>query len=321
MQSHKTFNKIEKPLICSYNNPEMNQLYRVFTGKGEINQVMNLLHKEETLTVGIMDTGNEKDLIETMMWYNLNFNHGLHVITTRERFKSLSLDTKFTDIVYIVFDTMPSLGQRANAMSEVCSSSYFFLTRSDVDLVDFNWDELLKKITSHDRPVVLAPLVFNKNKELVPTVRIPHFNKKEIDPAGCNPATVDTETLYPFLGLGLYDKTLFRKLRGYDTEIESAFWQCLDFGTRCWLYGYSIKTVNDVAIIFYSKQFMIEDRSDAQGVDRFYTKALGVRLINGRIKPRRGYRTNHRVLVSEVKPKVGLYKTDFETLSNNWVMP
>ncbi len=280
------------------------------------------LHKEELLAVGIMDTGSKEDLEETVAWYFDNFNHGLHVITYSDRLVQSTLQSRFPEITFIVFDKAPSLAQRINALANECMTTYFYLTRTDIETVAFDWQTISGKLSREEHTAVLAPIIFNKDKEIIPSVRAPKLEGKKPDVLSFIPGRKDDDDLYPFLGLGVYDRALFQRLRGYDEEIKGAYYQTLDFGTRCWLYGYSIFSVNCIAVIFPTKQFLIEDRSECPGVDRFYTKALTVTVSkDGNTKIRKAYRTNKRVLNNEVKPRAALYRTDFQTLCAFWKVP
>ncbi|MCR4675690.1 MAG: hypothetical protein K5634_00470 [Sphaerochaetaceae bacterium] len=297
------------------------QNYQIISRHSDINHLISGLHSEEFLAVGIMDTGTRENLEESLRWYTNNYNHNIHVITQSERINQDNMNSMFPDVTFIVFDQAPSLSERINALANTCGTTYFFVTRSDVDLVDFNWQGIEKTMQSEPRPVVVTPLIFNKGKELIPSVRAPHMHEKDIEPMSFIPGRGIDANLYPFLGLGLYNRAIFQRIRGYDDEIENAYWQALDFGTRSWLYGYPIYSSCDLAVIFFGKQFLIEDRSENKTVSRYYTKALSVRMVRGRIIVKKGYKTDKRFMIDQVKPRAGLYKTDFATLCENWIIP
>lgn len=299
----------------------MEQKYQVIARKSNVTHLINQLHREEFLAVGIMDTGSKEDLECTIDWYREHFNYSIHVITRADRFPSEVIHNKYSDVTFIIFDKSPSLAERANSLANTCMTTYFLLVRSDTDLVDLNWNGLSSIFKEDNHPVCISPIVFNKDKELVPTVRAPHFKDQEIDPMSFMPSRGKDSTLYPFLGVGIYDRALFQRLRGYDELLNGAFWQAMDFGTRCWLYGYPLYSSNDLVFIFPNKQFLVEDRSETKNAERFYTKALGVKLVRGRVHIKKAYRTDKHVLVSEVKPKMSLYKTDYAKLEASWKIP
>ena len=71
----------------------------------------------------------------------------------------------------------------------------------------------------------------------------------------------------------------------------------------------------------HAKQFLIEDRTEQQGFERFYSKALSVHQVKGRTYVRKGSRMSSRVINEEVKPRIKSYRTDFATLCENWKNP
>ena len=298
----------------------MQQNYQIVSRSSDITRLIKGLHKEEILAIGIMDTGTEEELEASVSWFSHNYNHGLHVMTQSDRMSRNNLEDRFPDVTFIVFDRSPSLAERITALANTCGTTYFLLTRSDTNLVEFDFSGMYS-FMQENHPAVLTPLIFNKSRELIPTVRAPHMEKNRIEPMSFMPSTGTDDNLYPFLGLGLYDRALFQRLRGYDEEITGAYWQSLDFGTRCWLYGYPVLSVNSMALIFYAKQFLIEDRSDTPNCDRYYTKALSVRITKGRISVKKAHGSNKKVFASEVRPRASLYKTDFQTLCDKWRIP
>ena len=299
----------------------MNQKYSIISRKQDIGQLINQLHREEFLAVGIMDTGTVEDLFSTLDWFVGNFNYCLHVVSQSERFPVDEMQARYPDVTFIVFPKAPSLAERVNALADVCMTTYFLTMRSDTNLMNFDWKPIEAKMKAEDHPAMISPWIFNKSNEEIPTLRAPHMRGKEVEPLSFMPSAKCHDNLYPFLGIGLYDRALFQRLRGYDEEISGAYWQTLDFGVRCWLYGYPVYTMSDIAVLFYSKQFLIEDRSEQQGFERFYSKALSVHQIKGRNFIRKGPKMIGKVINEEVKPRIGLYKTDFQALCETWTNP
>jgi hypothetical protein len=156
---------------------------------------------------------------------------------------------------------------------------------------------------------------------LIPVIQAPMLRNGMIEPISFLPAGIGVPTLYPFLGVGLYERALFQRLRGFDELIEGEYWQQLDFGLRTWLYGYPLLNHPGLACTFPTRQFIIEDRSIREGVRRVHTKALGVRQMNGKNYPRRPGKFADAHVLSEVKKRLALYKTDFLQLIDQWKAP
>ena len=322
----KTF--LQKPSItniakydfCLY-YISVDQKYQIISRKQDIGRLINQLHREEFLAVGIMDTGTKDDLIESISWFSQNFNYCLHVVTQSDRITQDSIQTIFPDVTFIVFPKIPSLAERINAFANVCMTTYFIVTQSNTSFMSFDWKPIEAKLKEELHPAVICPWIFNKSNEKIPTVRAPKLNGKEIEPMSFMPRSECDSTLYPFLGLGIYDRALFQRLRGYDNNISGTYWQTLDFGVRCWLFGYPVYTMPYMSVLFYGMQFLIEDRTELDGVERFYTKNLAIKQSKGRNYIKKGYKTSGRVLAEEVKPRLALYKTDFQSLCDSWKNP
>ncbi|MCF0237547.1 MAG: hypothetical protein HUK24_03015 [Sphaerochaetaceae bacterium] len=230
----------------------MQKLYQLIQRKQDIGRLINTLHREEFLAIGIMDTGTKDDLWNTLDWYRDNFNYCLHVITQGERLQDEDVQVRYPDVNFIVFQKAPSLAERINALADVCMTTYFFLTRSDVALMSFDWAPMEKRLKEDNHPAALCPHFFNRDREMIPSVRGPFVSNNTIEPLSFLPAGTCNSNLYPFLGIGIYDRALFQRLRGFDEDITGPYWQALDFGTRCWLYGYPIYTVDSMSVLFYS---------------------------------------------------------------------
>ena len=143
----------------------MNQKYSVITRKQDIGQLINQLHREEFLAVGIMDTGTADDLFNTLDWFVANFNYCLHVVSQSDRFPIDELQTRYPDVTFIVFPKAPSLAERVNALADVCMATYFLTMRSDTNLMSFDWKPIEAKMKQDDHPAVITPWIFNKSNE------------------------------------------------------------------------------------------------------------------------------------------------------------
>ena len=210
-----------------------------------------------------------------------------------------------------------------NAFAAECYASYFLVVRSDIQILGFDGSALLHIMADKTHPAMLTPVMLNSDMEVLPTLRAPFLKGKELDPLSfmpdITPGTLSAN-LYPVMGLGLYDRALFQRLRGYDEEVGSEFFQLMDFGNRTHLYGFPIFTCSDFAIRFLNKHSIIEDRSACEGMNRVYTKALSVHRIAGKnvIEKYKPY-VDKQLLKSEVKTKqIILQKTDYFTLIKEW---
>ena len=181
----------------------------------------------------------------------------------------------------------------------------------------------MRMMTDINRPAIITPVMLSSQLEVIPTLRAPHLNGKDFDPLSFTPTVseaIGEENLYPVMGLGLYDRALFQRLRVYDSQITGEFFQMADFGIRCYLLGYSILATRNIVIQFPQKVSIVEDRSPCEGINRFYTKAMSIRRIAGKnmVEKWKPY-VDKSLLNDEIKKKqIILQKTDFFTLMDNW---
>lgn len=300
----------------------MQNNYHLFHRKQDIGKRINLLHREETLSVGMIAVDDGEALataIEDLAVFARYWT--LHVIMYEEQGRIPELRSRFPDVTFIVFTEPASFGTMANAMANECYTTFFFLTRSDLRCVDYDVEGAIQLLHRSDKPAAVTPILSNRLGERIPVVQAPMLRDGMIDPISFLPTGSTVPTLYPFLGVGLYERALFQRLRGFDELVESEYWQQLDFGLRAWLYGYPIFNFPGLSCTFFGRQFIIEDRSEREGIKRVHTKALGVRQMNGKNYPKRAGRYADSHVLAEVKKRLALYKTDFLQLVELWKAP
>ena len=300
--------------------------YKILRRRQDVGMRISSLYREQQLAIGILDMGSHEELLSTIDWYLQNMNLLLHVVTTEKVADELELTTRYPDVTFLCFENYVTVGECINAFADVCFTTYFLVVRSDVEIIAFNGAQLIGLFAEHNHPALITPYILNAEGELLPTLRAPYLRGKLLDPISAFPNSekvMQQDNLYPLMGLGLYDRALFQRLRGYDEEIGGEFYQLMDFGIRCFLFGYRIYTISDLAIRFPNRHSIIEDRSNCPGVNRCYTKALSViRLAGKNVTQKWKPYVDKELLKTEVKEKqIKLQKQDFFNLMKNWPMP
>ena len=285
-------------------------------------KISSLYHQAQ-LAIGLIDTSTKDDLISSLNWYKDNMNFCLHLITTQDRAEEMDLAELYPEVTLILFKTTSTTGEYINALSDECYTTYFLVLRTDTILIEYQGQELMRMMADRNRPAIITPVMLSSQLEVIPTLRAPHLNGKDFDPLSFTPTVseaIGEENLYPVMGLGLYDRALFQRLRVYDSQITGEFFQMADFGIRCYLLGYSILATRNIVIQFPQKVSIVEDRSPCEGINRFYTKAMSIRRIAGKnmVEKWKPY-VDKSLLNDEIKKKqIILQKTDFFTLMDNW---
>lgn len=301
----------------------MTSNYRIYRRRLDLGSRMNQLHNTEQLAIGILDTGTPEQLIENLSWYVENMNYALHVVTQEGRLDITEMQEAYKEVTFLVFPSSAFTGEMVNAVANECQISYFLIVRSDLLLVRFDGAALFSLMGQKEAPAAIASLIANMDKEIVPTIRSPYLEEKKLEPRSHFP-TADLpggeNTLYPVMALGMYDRALFQRLRGFDEKIHSEYFQVLDWGIRCYLLGHTVKASSHLLMQFTDRQSVIEDRSESEGYKRCYTKALSVQQFKGKniIRKYKGF-VDKDALSDEVKKRLlWLQKSDFFQLLEHW---
>ena len=299
--------------------------YKVLHRMQDLGLRISSLYRQEQLAIGILDISSKEALISTLKWYTENMSN-IYVMTTQSRMEDGSIQDAFPDVNFIVFKSVCSSGRYINALADECYATYFLVVRSDCQLIAFEGSKLMEMMSERNHPAIICPVMISSAGDILPTLQAPYIKGRIVDPISFVPAIdrdLEEDTLYPMMELGLYDRALFQRLRGYDGQISGEFYQLLDFGIRCHLYGFPIFTSSDFAILFGAKQSIVEDRSRCEGMERCYTKALSIHRIAGKnvVEKWKPY-VDKVLLKTEVRTKqIILQKTDFFTLMKEWKNP
>ena len=297
--------------------------YRIYHRKQDVGKKIEQLHRSEQLAIGIIDVGTLEQLMQALNWYSKNMNFCLHAVISAERGDIKSFKEEFPDVTFIVFPSITSFGECTNAFADECFTTFFMVVRSDVEIIRFEGAYLFDLLNKKESPIAIVPAIANSNKEIIPSMRAPRLDGTLIDPVSYFPHIASTEvyqTLYPFYGIGLFDRAFFQRLRGFDTEVKSEYYQYLDFGLRCNLFGHIIGCTSAFIISFPDRLSIVEDRSPVEGLSKVHTRVLGVETINGKnfAHKFRGH-FDKKTFNDEVKNKITiLIKKDFNTLVSTW---
>jgi hypothetical protein len=118
-----------------------------------------------------------------------------------------------------------------------------------------------------------VPMMQNSRYEVLPTLVTPVVMKKKVKTLRFPPIREGLSSLYPFDGVGIYDRERFIRLGGFDTSIKNAHWQFMDFGFRAWLWGEEISCSHALKFA-YEGEVPSEDSTIEESYRRFYLKNI-----------------------------------------------
>lgn len=125
--------------------------------------------------------------------------------------------------------------------------------------------------------VCLLPVIKNRDRSIVPSYQAPYMKKGKLSLHFRPPSREGEKVLYPFDFCGIYDRERFARAGGFDAGIENPYWQKLDFGFRCHLWGEKILGTRTYTL-FAGDSVSAEDATPDESYKAFYLKNLAVRF-------------------------------------------
>jgi hypothetical protein len=105
------------------------------------------------------------------------------------------------------------------------------------------------------------------------TISAPALFKGSVKTLFFPPEREGQSSLYPFEGVGIYDRARFVDLGGFDPSLQNTHWQLMDFGFRACLWGAQISATQFVRISYDGDTPPHDNTVDAS-YRRFYLKNL-----------------------------------------------
>jgi hypothetical protein len=206
------------------------------------------------------------------------FDYIISVEGEQEHFDLEDLCSRFPFVRFILVKEKITIGEEINLAAAELSSPCFF--------VFFNDYKLLNGITAarmaesyNGKRLCTAPVIQNSQYETLYTLMTPVLykesaHKRETVRALPEIPVRDNQcTLFPYDWLGIYDREIFIRMGGFDRDIESPYWQLMDFGFRSWLWGEEIRSAQNVRLIYDGPPPTV-DSTAAASYRLFYLKNL-----------------------------------------------
>jgi hypothetical protein len=127
-----------------------------------------------------------------------------------------------------------------------------------------------------------VPLIQDARCETMPTLIAPLLIDEESRKRGMDenyrtipfvPQREGLPSLFPFEGIGIYDRERFIRLNGFDPSIRNFYWQLMDFGFRSFLWGEKIACTQLIKLS-YEGLIPEEDSTAGEGWRSFFLKNL-----------------------------------------------
>jgi len=194
------------------------------------------------------------------------------------------LSQKFPFVRFIIPEKEINLGEQINLAASEIESPLFFVLHSDMKIIAGGtakrMAERLSVIRKEDDVILnsfkrlcTVPVLVNPNYESMPTIITPLTRNKKMWTGMMEPHNEGELSLYPFNGVGIYDRSKFIGIGGYDPSIKNIHWQLMDFGFRSYLWGEEISLSLHLKILC-EKEFPSVDNTADKSYRQFYLKNL-----------------------------------------------
>jgi hypothetical protein len=215
------------------------------------------------------------------------FDYVVSIESAPERYDVEDLSSRFPFVRFVLVPEGLNLGEQINLGAVELSSPLFFVLWNDLKIIigggaDRMAERLylpaeeLKKAgagASQFRRLCTVPWLLNNRFETHPSLAAPSAYKKNMRTLFFAPRQEGLPSLYPFDGVGIYDRERFISLGGFDPLIRNPHWQLMDFGFRARLWGEEISATQYIKL---SSEGLIpaEDSTVDEGYRRFYLKNI-----------------------------------------------
>jgi hypothetical protein len=125
--------------------------------------------------------------------------------------------------------------------------------------------------------VCTVPLSRNARLQPIPSWQSPLWKKRRLSIAYHIPRKDAEVTLFPFDYCGIYNTERFLRTGGFDPSLSNPYWQKLDFGFRCFLWGERMLGSTQLSFT-YTVAPPTDDSTPDQSYKLFFLKNMAVRL-------------------------------------------
>jgi hypothetical protein len=181
----------------------------------------------------------------------------------------------FPQVRFLLVTERSTAGDRVNIGIEEARAPLVMVTWSDTRLVSFP-DGLLGTLEKSG-VLCTVPVARASRGEPIPTWQAPLWKKRRFSMAYHVPRVEGERVLFPFDYCGLYNRLKFSQTGGYDAAIANPYWQKLDFGLRCFLWGERLLGTIHMSLT-YTGSPPAEDSTPDEGYKKVWLKNMAVRM-------------------------------------------
>lgn len=186
-----------------------------------------------------------------------------------------SLARDFPDVRFLLIKAPSTVGEMLNIGIGESRAPVVLSLWSDTRLSIFSPSLLISMEKSG--AVCTVPIARNAQLDPIPSWQSPVWKRRRLALSYRAPRRDGEYTLFPFDYCGVYNREKFAQSGGFDPSIGNPYWQKLDFGFRCFLWGDSLRGTTGIALT-YTGAPPEENTTPDRGYKLFWLKNMAVRL-------------------------------------------
>ena len=206
------------------------------------------------------------------------FDYVVSVEGNRRRFDLDGLSSAYPFARFILSAEELSRGEEINIAARELAGPFFLVLWNDLRIMRGGAERIMERCMESskglkDPRLCTVPVIQDGRLQTMPTLIAPAAIKGRVKTIPLMPVREGQSSLYPFEGIGIYDRERFLRLGGFDKSLFSFYWQLMDFGFRSHLWGEEI-VVNTGIKFSYEGTITPEDETTEESFRRFYLKNL-----------------------------------------------
>lgn len=228
--------------------------------------------------------------LRTQIFDNLlqsGFKTIVSVEPNTQSFSVEEISKRYPCVKFVIPREKTSDGNLINACVSEIDTKYFLVLRDSFNIPKVLLTKNLAENILKNDVFCVVPRLIDKNGVSIIINFVPSAKKGKFVITPEQSVSDGIPTLYPFDFIGIYNREKFIEIGGYDYNIESSYWQNVDFALRAWLWNEKIvittrfqisytdevpleKSATDFSYIhFYLKNILPKFRDDHGIVPRF----------------------------------------------------
>ncbi|MGL4525139.1 MAG: hypothetical protein ACRCVN_06445 [Spirochaetia bacterium] len=226
---------------------------------------------EDSLTIAILPRGEEpffSPLIEELIKVN---PQELILFNT-----NFDVPKGINQVRHVWIKEEVSAGEMVNVAIREAHSKFVFILWSNQEFSSQEVSsQVFWRIEERDDLCTIAQL-YDRNHNSLPVQSIPAFDRVGFRVIRTLSDRKDARVFSPFDYSGIYNRTRFLNLGGYDTSIENPYWQKNDFSMRAAMWDERI-VLNTALSLYYTSEPPVENEDFDLSSRIFALKCLGIK--------------------------------------------